>query len=149
MQSFFSEFNDFLLEQKISSLMILTSSYAHEQHNIDATKSNFAANDSFKASYAAKLESSDWKEFNTSSSVVHGGGFGLKLWRQAVDKSIPACLLFKYVSEGDNRSDAIRFVEQLNELQSNAWFESGVRLTMPVSWKALFGNDPDRTEQLY
>lgn len=147
MQSFFNELIDFLLEQKISNFMVLTSSFAHEQHNIDATKFMYTANDTFKAQFTPKLENSEWNEFNATNNIVHGGGFGLKLWREVNNKAIPACLLFKYVAEGDNRSDAIRFVEQLNELQSNTWFADGVRLTMPISWKALFGNDP--TEHLY
>lgn len=147
MPSFFNELIEFLSQQKISNLLVLTSSYAHEQHNLDATKFMYAANEAFKTQFAIKLENRDWNEFNAANNVVHGGGFGLKLWRQANEKSIPTCLLFKYVAEGDNRSDAIRFVEELNELQSDVWFADGVRLTMPISWKALFGNEP--TEQIY
>lgn len=145
--AFFDEFKTFLQTQNISNVIILASSYAHEQHSIDATKFMYLANEQFKTTHKQQLSLTNWKEWDADNRIIHGGGFAMKLWQQVVGIDVASCLLFKYVSEGDNRADAIQLVEQLNKLESNRLLAGGKPLHAPVSWKALFGNDP--TEQLY
>lgn len=145
MQNFFDELLQFLQTQRIGNLVILTSSFAHEQHTIESTKFMYLANESFKTAFKQHFASTEWNEYN--ASIIHGGGFAMKLYERVLEKGFSTGLLFKYVSEGDNRADAIQFVEQLDVLHANQLLGSDTRLKMPISWKALFGNNP--TEQLY
>lgn len=145
MQSFFDDVLQFLQTQRIGNLMILTSSFAHEQHTIESTKFMYLANDTFKKAFAQHFDSTEWNEH--TATIIHGGGFAMKLWQRLTGVEFAVCLLFKYVSEGDNRADAAQFVEQLDALQGNRLLGSEIRLKMPISWRALYGNDP--TEQLY
>lgn len=145
MHAFFDELLQFLHTQRIGNLLILTSSFAHEQHTIESTKFMYLANDSFKTAFSQYFASTEWNEYN--ASIIHGGGFAMKLWQRVLEKKFSVCLLFKYVSEGDNRADAVQFVEQLDALQANGLLGNDTRLKMPISWKALYGNAP--TEQLY
>lgn len=145
MQAFFDELLQFLQTQRIGNLVILTSSFAHEQHTIESTKFMYLANDTFKTAFKQHFASTEWNEYN--ASIIHGGGFAMKLWQRVLEKGFSVCLLFKYVSEGDNRADAVQFVEHLDAMQANEMLGNDVRLKMPISWKALYGNNP--TEQLY
>lgn len=145
MFGFFDQLLDFLQKHRIGHLIILTSSFAHEQHTIESNKFVYLANDSFKTTFAKQLAAVDWNEHR--ATVIHGGGFAMKLWQRVHAANVSACLLFKYVSEGDNRADAVQFVEQLDLLRGTELLGNNTRMKMPVSWKALFGNEP--TEQLY
>lgn len=148
MASFFAELIDFLNKQKISELILLSSSYAHEQHSIDASKFVFLANDTFKALHKEKLDTNIWNEWPDQNKTIYGSGYALRLWQKANECNIPVCILFKYVSEGDNRPEAVQLLEQLDELLLGALTTNQQRrLVIPISWKALFGND--NTEQLY
>lgn len=145
MQTFFDELLAFLQTQQIANIILLTSSFAHEQHTIESTKFMYLANATFKIAFKEHFASTEWNEYN--ASIIHGGGFAMRLWQRVLEKDFSVCLLFKYVSEGDNRPDAIQFIEQLDALQANHLLANDTRLKMPISWKALYGNNP--TEQLY
>lgn len=148
MVPFFNELTDILSKQQISQLILLTSSYAHEQHLIEAPKFVYLANDAFKATHTEQLKTCGWIEWTDPNKTIYGGGYALKLWQIANEKQIPSCVLFRYVSEGDNRPEAIQLCEQLDQILSGALLSKPERrLVVPISWKALFGNDP--TEQLY
>lgn len=148
MTSFFTELIDFLTKHEISKLVLLTSSYAHEQHLIEAPKFVYLANDAFKATHTDQLSASGWIEWTDPNKTIFGGGYALKLWQTANEKQIATCILFQYVSEGDNRPEAVQLCEQLDQMLSGELLtKAGRRLVVPISWKALFGNDP--TEQLY
>lgn len=149
MQSFFDNLIDYLQSQSVANVILLTSSYAHEQHNINASKFFYVGNEKFKANFAENLtnEDANWSEY--ADPVIHGGGFATQFYKRIIEKLTISCgVIFKYVSEGDNRSDASRYFEQLNGILSNGqWLSDGTRITMPISWKAVFGNDP--TAQIY
>lgn len=96
---------------------------------------------------ADNLAWTEWEQQN--GGPIHGGGFALKMWNHFEQRQFPVCLLFKYVSEGDNRTDAVQVLDRLDRLIDGRILgdKDGPQVKMPVSWKALFGNDP--TEQLY
>lgn len=148
LNTFFDDLIAFLKEQHVHNFIILTGSFAHEQHSIGASKFVYLPDEQFKNEYQTQLKSTNWNEYDRDTNLIHGGGFAMKLF-QRINQTIPSCIFFKYISEGDNRTDAVDMVQQLsvliNGLIGDAQEKS--RLTVPVSWKAMFGNDP--TEQLY
>lgn len=148
--AFFNELITFLKEQQVKRFVILTGIFSHEQHNIGTTKFMYLANDQYQEQHKAQLENSQWIKWSDTNRPIHGGGFALKLYKQ-IGESMPSCIFFKYTAEGDNRSDAVEIVQQVNVLLGGVLSSSdnggSLKLTVPVSWKAMFGNDP--TEQLY
>lgn len=149
LMAFFDELVTFLTEQQVQQFIILTGMFSHEQHAIESTKFMYLANERYEKQNATQFENSQWVKWDENSRIIHGGGFALKLYKRIGD-TIPSCICFKYTAEGDNRSDAIEIIQHLNGLLNNVLPKSdngGFKLTVPISWKAMFGNDP--TEQLY
>lgn len=148
--SFFDDLKVFLREQQITKLIIVTGSFSHEQHSIGTPKFMYLANEQFKTLCKTELGSDRWCEWvQNSNNVIHGGGFALKLYK-SLAADVPVCVFFKYISEGDNRNDAVDILQELNALQTGllkSKENENLRLIVPVSWKAMFGNDP--IEQLY
>lgn len=147
--AFFDELKAFLTEQQVQQLIILTGMFSHEQHSIGTTKFMYLANDQYQEQHKSKLESNDWLKWSENNKSIDGGGFAMKLYK-CIGQTIPSCIFFKYTAEGDNRSDAVEVVAQLNLLIDDLLQKAGgdkINLTVPVSWKAMFGNDP--TEQIY
>lgn len=148
--AFFDALLSFLTEQQVHQFIILTGMFSHEQHSIGSTKFMYLANEKYQEQMKGKLENRDWINWEDSNKIIHGGGFALKLYK-AVSESVSSCIFFKYTAEGDNRSDAVEIVSQLNLLIDGLLQrldnDDKIKLTVPVSWKAMFGNDP--TEQLY
>jgi len=153
LDSFFSFFfDDILQKQQVAELIILTSSFAHEQHAIDTVKFLHVTSNGFKDRHKDSLADvqllSEWPK--QLGEVIHGGGFALRFWQAIEQHQLPVCIFFKYVSEGDNRSDAFQMLDRLDQLLNGQilagkdWVAS---VKVPVSWKAVFGNYP--TEQLY
>lgn len=146
--AFFNDLIAFLKEQQVKQIVILTGMFSHEQHAIGTSKFLYLANDQYQEQHKTQLENSQWVKW--SGNIIHGGGFAMKLYKQ-IGESIPSCIFFKYTAEGDNRSDAVEIVQQVNVLLGGVLNSSdnggSFKLTVPISWKAMFGNDP--TEQLY
>ncbi|XP_055917412.1 proteasome assembly chaperone 2 [Eupeodes corollae] len=130
------------LLQKCSRVIILTSSFGYEKHTIEASSFEYIANKEFKQNHADRLGALQWTEF--SGEVVHGGGNALKLYKALEASNVPALLLFKYVLEGDNTMDASQLVKELDDLlEEEIKMKSGssLKLTAPVSWKLMYGNE--------
>lgn len=148
--AFFNELKAFLTEQQVHQFIILTGMFSHEQHSIGTTKFMYLANDRYQEQNKSTLEHNDWLKWSENNKAIDGGGFAMKLYT-CISQSIPSCIFFKYTAEGDNRSDAVEIVAQLNLLIDGLLQKSDsgdkINLTIPVSWKAMFGNDP--TEQIY
>lgn len=169
---FFNEFFEFLTEQQVQQLIILTGMFSHEQHSIGASKFMYLANERFAKQNDATFERcNDWLKWSdeNGAKVIHGGGFALKMYKrisaassdsESPSLSIPCCIFFKYTAEGDNRNDATEIVTQLNRLidgmlqvsrddrnSGSSYSHQKIKLTIPISWKSMFGNDP--SEQLY
>lgn len=140
----------FLDEQQVKQFIILTGMFSHEQHSIGTTKFLYVADERYQEQQKSTLEHNDWVNWSDSNKTIHGGGFAQKLFK-FVSQSVPSCIFFKYIAEGDNRADAVEIVAQLNLLIDGLLQQSDgsdkIKLIIPVSWKAMFGNDP--TEQLY
>lgn len=151
LNKFFDELKSFLDEQKVHELIIVTGSFSHEQHSIGASKFMYLANEQFQQLHKSQLDKGTWREWKqTENSLIHGGGFALKLFKH-LETTTPTCVFFKYIAEGDNRNDAVEILQELNTLKDGLLKrgenDQNYRLTVPVSWQAMFGNDP--TEQLY
>lgn len=148
--AFFNEFAEFLKEQQVKQFIILTGMFSHEQHSIGTTKFMYLADERYQKQQKSNFENNDWIKWNESNNTIHGGGFAMKLYKR-VTQSIPSCIFFKYTAEGDNRSDAVEIVAQLSLLIDGLLQRPNngdkIQLTIPISWKAMFGNEP--TEQLY
>lgn len=148
--AFFNDLIAFLNEQQVNQIVILTGMFSHEQHAIGTSKFLYLANEQYQEQYKTQLENSQWVKWSETNNIIYGGGFAMKLYKQ-ISESIPSCIFFKYTAEGDNRSDAVEIVQQVNVLLERVLNSSdnggSFRLTVPISWQAMFGNDP--TEQLY
>lgn len=151
--AFFADLIEFLQRQQIKDLLILTGSFAHEQHSIGAPKFVYLCDEQFRAQHTVPLTNNGWLEWERTNNVIHGGGFALKLFKQ-IDGALPSCVLFKYISEGDNRYDAVDLMKQSSRLIAGLASRvgddgQGVEIRVPVSWKAMFGNDPSERAKLY
>lgn len=149
LNAFFDDVISFLEEQNVQRFVILTGSFAHEQHHIGASKYVYLPNERFKNEIKLDSGTENWIEWDQTKNLIHGGGFAMKFFKR-INQTIPSCIFFKYISEGDNRSDAVDIIQQLNVLIKGLFTsdENGQsQLKIPVSWKAMFGNEP--TEQIY
>lgn len=127
--------------QHIERLLVLTSSYAYEQHRIDPSSVAFLANATYERSYKSLVEELGWSHFQ--GETIYGGGFATRVLDVANEHSIPGVVLFQYVSEGDNSTDALEMCHRLNGFLRDVLpkNENGhIRLVSPVSWNLLFGN---------
>lgn len=128
--------------QKCSKVIVLTSSFGYEKHTVEASPFEYIASEEFTKNHSEQLESLQWTKF--SGEVVHGGGNAVKLYRALESANIPALLLFKYVLEGDNSMDASQLVKEIDDLlESQLKMKSGngLKLSVPISWKLLYGNE--------
>lgn len=141
MTQFFERLTEFIKLEKFARFVILTGSYAHEKHLVGTNPFEYKCNSSSKEFFGEKLEKVNIQEF--TGNVIHGGGYADRLFKFCDEKEISTLVLFKYVSEGDNSSDAKQLLGYLNVLLDvlpcNEMKE--IQLTIPISWKYLFGNE--------
>ena len=145
MIDFFTKLIELLIsdEHKIAKVFVLTSSYAYENHVIEKSPFEYIANELYKQNTELNaLGRIGWNEFD--GDIIHGGGFAQKLLTVATEKGLSAIVLFKYVSEGDNTPDATHFVAFVNSILNILPRDNDgqIKLSMPISWKLLFGNSP-------
>lgn len=152
MQNFFNHLVGFFVDEKISLLIILTSSYAYEKHTISATPFEYVANRMFTERIKPGIDERQWNAFD--GSLIYGGGYANALLAVATNNQLPTIALFKYVSEGDNTPDATQFVGQLNcwlnvlPLDDEGGLKkAAIKLIVPISWKYLYGDAPP--DQIY
>lgn len=145
MQDFFNQLVQHLVNQKVDRLIILTSSHAYEKHTVSASPFEYVANEMFTERIKPGIN--QWNAFD--GSLIFGGGYANALLAVATANQLPAIVLFKYVSEGDNTPDATQLVGQLN-----GWLnllplndEGAAKLIVPISWKYLYGDAPP--DQIY
>lgn len=136
LDAFLEELVRHLVDAKVARLIVTTSSYAYEKHLVgdaafqflsDTTSSPDAAEQLFRNLGCRKFE----------GDVIFGGGFARRLLQTGEKFALQTVLLFKYVSEGDNRADAAEMAEKVVGA-----LEGDVKLVLktPSSWKLLFGN---------
>lgn len=140
MTQFFEKLTEFIKLEKFARLIILTGSYAHEKHMIGTNPFEYKSDSSSKEYFGEKLHKVNLHEF--TGNVIHGGGYADRLFKFCDEKGIPTLILFKYVSEGDNSSDATQLLGYLNVLLEilPCNEKKEIQITVPISWKYLFGN---------
>ncbi|XP_037826436.1 proteasome assembly chaperone 2 [Lucilia sericata] len=140
-----NDFHNKLAEivEKATRVVILSGSFGFEKRTIEACPYEYKASENFKASHEEQLKLVKWKEFQ--GEMIFGGGNALQLHRILDEKKIPVMLLFRYLLEGDNSTDATLIIKELSELCDGflgfKTDKGGIKLTVPISWKLLFGND--------
>ncbi|XP_036330746.1 proteasome assembly chaperone 2 [Rhagoletis pomonella] len=131
------------LVQQAQRVVILGASFGFEKREIGTSPYEYCVSDAFRKSHEAQLANVKWIEFK--GEMIFGGGNGLQLFRLLQEKQVPVMLLFRYVLEGDNSTDATLIVRELNDLCSTflqlETEDNAIKLTVPVSWKLLFGNE--------
>ncbi|XP_030373568.1 proteasome assembly chaperone 2 [Scaptodrosophila lebanonensis] len=143
--SFQRELVDLLKDAR--RVVILSGSFGFERRVIESSPYAYRASDRFKLEHATQLNNSavvQWKEH--TGDLIYGGGNGLQLYKAFEQQNVPVMLLFRYLLEGDNSTDASLIVRELNELcddflQLRGSGDGGFKLTVPKSWNLLFGND--------
>jgi proteasome assembly chaperone 2 len=138
MSNFLTEITKFVQEQKIGKVIGLTAAFAHEKHQVMGSSFEYAGNEVFMERHA-EVAALPWTK--SEAHVIHGGGYAAKLLKTCTEHNIPALVLYKYISEGDNRPDAAELVHQI-DMFLKVLPETGGRLAVPVSWRLLFGNAP-------
>ncbi|XP_055715305.1 proteasome assembly chaperone 2 [Phlebotomus papatasi] len=148
MFDFFQQLMEFVEKQKFREVIILSSCYAHEKHLVEESPFEYNASKEFQRIRHDKISPLNWKQ-HSGEGFPHilGGGFASQLFQRFEERNIPALLLYKYVSEGDNSPDARQMTNKLNEyLGVLPKKEDGTaRLTTPPSWKLLFGDAAPRS----
>lgn len=133
--NFFGELRTFIHNCKFEKVLILTSSFAHLLS--DPTQTYCYLTNEGTEQALEKLDFRLLKPTVNEKYVVEGSGFGVKLFE--ILSSLTKCtLLIKYVSEGDNRNDAVNTLNKLQVLLGN--LKSDVPLKCPHSWNFIFGN---------
>lgn len=133
---FFEKLKNLVLECKFKEVLIVTSSFAYEMHDVSSSKFRYVTNhkqleDQLKNANFLPLEQADG---------IHGGGYATRLYN-VLSPCIRCTILMKYSSEGDNRPDAIYFLQIISSIISINKLEAD-SIKYPVSWKHVFGNPP-------
>lgn len=134
---FFSDLQDTILHLNFKNTFILTSAFDYELHNVFCEKFFFVNT----------IENNEIMEINSIKPLkpingrycLNGGGFALKLY-QSLHQKLACTLLIKYVSEGDNRPDALMMLERL--LAVLGLTKVRHRIKYPSSWEFVFGGPP-------
>lgn len=139
---FLDKLTDFIRDKQLAEVIILSSSFAHENHQVGARPYKYLANEKFLSVHSEAVEALQWSPLD--GNVIHGGGYAAKLLAACTGKELAGFLLFMYVSEGDNTADAVQLVSLLDQLKKPLLprEEDGgkIKLAIPSSWKHLFGN---------
>ncbi|XP_058823671.1 proteasome assembly chaperone 2 [Topomyia yanbarensis] len=139
---FLDELTVFVQDRQLAEIIVLSSSFAHENHQIGARPYKYLANEPFLSGNAETLQALQWAVLE--GNVIHGGGYATKLLDACSEKQLACFILFNYVSEGDNRADAVQLVSLLDKLKTPLFPRESdgvqIKLAIPSSWKHLFGN---------
>lgn len=140
-KDFHNELINFIKNAKFKNILILSSAHAYEKHFIEAPQFEYITTDKFININKECIEKQNWLKFN--GEKIYGGGNGKKLFELCAENDICTFLLFKYVSEGDNSSDASELLAEINNLYKIFDNKNGrIKLTVPISWNCLYGNEP-------
>ncbi|KAG7212565.1 hypothetical protein KM043_012866 [Ampulex compressa] len=152
---FFIELKQFIVDQKIVKVVILSSSYDYEKEHVqpDVAKLRYVPSTDLSSKDKTQFEDLNWVQhkpkpipYRQNETVLHipGGGFAINLYNFLSHSKIECVILFKFCSEGDNIADAVDLITYMNQwiklLDINA--DGGLKCKFPPSWKYLFGNPP-------
>ncbi|XP_034939662.1 proteasome assembly chaperone 2 [Chelonus insularis] len=151
LKSFFDELKEFISNQKISQVIILTSSWAHTRTDVQIRSEpmRYVASPAIEKNFESKFQKLNWlklepiinPEDDRQRFQISGGGFAAKLFNFFFENQIPCLILLRFCSEGDNIEDAVVSLSYLDK-----WLEYGISSTGPIllkhphSWASLFGN---------
>lgn len=143
LQSFLEKLLEFLSGSQPQRVVILGSCFSHERHDVEMKrKFEYVGNQQFCETFSKELE----EVVQHQDNKLPWQGFASKLYQTIEEKlNIPIGVLFAFVSEGDNVPDAKDLTLFMNRVLKI--FPSSVSpstLTIPMSWKLLFGNDGPR-----
>lgn len=127
---------------KFKMLVILTSAFAQEMHNVQSGLFRYLSSGDTVPSDLLADKSGNITQ-GTEDELHAGTGFALKLHKLAVEKSVNSIIIAKYTSEGDNRPDAVQMLAVLYKLFKNFNIdENELTVKFPTSWDHVFGNPP-------
>lgn len=133
---FIQEIVKFVKDEKLSDLVILTSSYSHEQHFIGKSPFEYFANELVKEKNFGGFTEA------VAGNQISGGGYAKLLYQHATESNIPTMIFYKCVSEGDNSFDGMQLCQKVNEILKVVPVNDGkLAIKTPVSWKFLFGRN--------
>lgn len=138
---FFNRLKQCIIALKFKEVIVLTSSFAYELHNISSSHFRYITNNSNFEEILKNLNVTPMEAAANGRYIIYGAGFASKLYELFSD-SLKTTVVVKYSSEGDNRPDALQMLNILNgviESLSNI-NEKGVKF--PFSWQFVFGNPP-------
>lgn len=138
---FFKQLKTFIVEQSFKNVLILSSTFAYELHNVRSGHFRFLSNESIAEKMGLlKVEEME-KSPEDGQYLLHGAGFTLKLF-ETFGKDVNCCVLVKYVSEGDNRPDAYLLLELVYKVVDSFKGENVRNVRHPSSWEFVFGSPP-------
>lgn len=147
---FLSNLCELIQEHKFREVILLTSCFAFEKHNIQSSPFRYIANEAMLSEHSDKFQSLGWvaleKNANNSANdaalyTINGGGFALKLFQELTCRKIKTLLIMKYCSEGDNVPDSLDIVKYLDDYL-RMFDNLNQQITFPPSWDLLFGGPP-------
>jgi len=145
---------DWLKLSKFKRIVVLTSSHSHERLDEQLTGSQFR----YKVSENLKqcmtqlphnLHLIELENRNSTEEIfLPGSGYAKSLYTKCCNNGIDCALLVKFCSEGDNAMDGhgliMYFIEWLRVITNDASLEKDLKISVPSSWKLLFGNKADQ-----
>ncbi|KAL2715035.1 proteasome assembly chaperone 2 [Vespula squamosa] len=155
LNSFYHNLSQFIITNKISKVVILTSSYAYEKTDteLNVTELRYIASANILSDNKKVFDDLKWLQYESkhisclnNKQITHipGGGFAINLFDFLTNNNIPCIILFKFCSEGDNIPDALNLINYLNQWMNLLQINSigSLAIKYPPSWKYLFGNVP-------
>lgn len=136
---FLNDLKTEITKLQFKNIIVLTSSYAYEMHNLNSGVFRYATNapiikEILDGKQILELE-------NTGSRLmIHGAGFAPKFYELFKD-SFNATIIVKYASEGDNRPDAFSMF-QVVCVCLKIEEEKAQKIICPQSWELVYGSPP-------
>jgi len=148
--AFLTDLLEWAKEVKITRLVCLTSSHAHERSDVQLRGSplRFLASPSLAKEAPVpesfiRLETKErfpglCSEEQPEALFIPGGGLAKRFLLGCEEKEMQGLVLLKFCAEGDNTQDAIQVADYLQ--QYTAWRPSTCsNYLVPPSWQHLFG----------
>ncbi|KAJ8964615.1 hypothetical protein NQ314_004750 [Rhamnusium bicolor] len=135
---FFRDLQEAILPLNLKNVVILSSAFDYELRNINNEKFYYISNEEIED----VMESNNVKLLEPSLNgkyFINGSGFATKLY-EILKLNVNCTLLVKYVSEGDNRPDALMTLRKMFKLF--AINDSEPKIIFPTSWEFVFGGPP-------
>lgn len=136
---FFADLKEELLRLNLGQIVILTSSFDYELHTELEEKFYFISTPNIN-DLMEEIGVKPQKEYN-GKYQIHGSGFAVKLYETLKD-DFKCTILIKYVSEGDNRPDAIAMISVLSRFMQSLDAFDLQKIRFPCSWNNIFGGPP-------